>query len=594
MKAKGFLPLSILLSSLGGSAGEEENVSLLPIDDADLDSWNPNMNYGSSSEIEISSTFKGLFRFDTTNIVGTIDDASLQLHASYCSTTDSTAPTTVTFTKIEVNVLWDESDATWNTITPNYSPIGSPKEVQFDCPEDSALTILGSTLFSASNPSNFPSLNVTDWAGEKDVFTILVESEGTERIYSKEATTGAKRPTIQLTSTSASTPSSQLVIPADCSAGGSIGEQSQFCHQIDDSGTPKFDWNITILEFMSIDKPTTQQGIYNLRSTYIMDERSYDVELFKENCINAPSGIDSFPLVFKQASNTDSGSSRNTIELEWTYNQTKIESSDLWTSTKTGGYAEFCIRLNNYLEENDDPFARQIHFLEVKYRIEVDSLTDFNSTIAVDRVDATDGGTDFINYEEEIEVFQCRDNYSEITTPVPLTQGDFLQLCVRTIDGSKFGVHSIKELDVSQQDDTPIIFSYVDGFVDSPLTESMCKANVKNTTNAICKTKMQLLSSYFDLDNPVDLFANGTVKLDYVGRRLSVNVPVTLPRSYGGTNSNGGSKEVAAADRVLADKDPSFGIEIATSVGDGSRSDASILSVGGLFSVGMTFLTAGI
>jgi len=61
---------------------------------------------------------------------------------------------------------------------------------------------LGSTLFSASNPSNFPALDLTDWAGEKDVFTILLESEGNERFYSKEATDEAKRLTIQFTSTS--------------------------------------------------------------------------------------------------------------------------------------------------------------------------------------------------------------------------------------------------------------------------------------------------------------------------------------------------------------------------------------------------------
>jgi len=111
MKAQGFL-LSILLSSLEETAGEEENVLLFPTDDANLDSWSPKLNYGSSSEIEISSTFKGLFRFDTTNVMGTIDDASLQLHVLYCSTTDSTAPTTVTFTKIEINVPWNEADAT--------------------------------------------------------------------------------------------------------------------------------------------------------------------------------------------------------------------------------------------------------------------------------------------------------------------------------------------------------------------------------------------------------------------------------------------------------------------------------------------------
>ena len=118
-------------------------------------------------------------------------------------------------------------------------------------------------------------------------------------------------------------------------------------------------------------------------------------------------------------------------------------------------------------------------------------------------------GADLINYEEEIEVFQlwshcsrpcieCRDDYSEITSPPALIQVDLLQLCVTTVSGSAFGVHSIKELDVSQLDDTPDFFSYVNRFVDSPLAETMCKEEAKNTTNAICKTKIQLLTNYFD------------------------------------------------------------------------------------------------
>ena len=359
---------------------------------------------------------------------------------------------------------------------------------------------------------------------------------------------------------------------------------------------------------MSIDKATTEQGIYNLRSSYILDDRSFDVELFKIDCVNAPSGIDKFPLVFKNASVTpdhDTDVKKIDVELEWTYNQTKIESSDLWTANKTGGYSEFCIKVSNYLKDHDHDFGREINFLEVKYKIEVDSLTDFNQTITVDRIDATNGGTEEINYEEEIEVFQCKDDYSKITSPVPLTQGDFLQLCVTTKDESKFGVHSIKELDVSQQDETPSLYPYIDGFIASPLTETGCQDT--NTTDSVCKAKMQLLSAYFELNDPAQLFANGTVKLDYVGRRLSVDVPLNLRYSSGDSNDNalnvGEAGELAvdaAAGRVLADNDegPSFGIEVGLSGSDGSEdgSDAytSALSMGGLFSAGMMFLAANL
>lgn len=364
------------------------------------------------------------------------------------------------------------------------------------------------------------------------------------------------------------------------------GPQSQYTYETTSTTTPKFDWNITIVDFISIDTPTTEQGIYNLRSTYLLDDRSYDVELFKVDCETAPSGIDSFPLVYKTANEETVNDSEFTTEIEWTYNQTMIESSDLWTSNKTGGFSEFCIKLNNYLPEGMDAFATEIHFLEIKYKIEVDSLTDFNATIDVTRIDATDGGTDVINYEDEIEVFQCDDTYTEIASPPALTQGDFLQLCVKTLADSKFGVHSVKELDLSQLDATPSLYPYVDGFIDSPLAESDCKMDVKNTTDAVCKTKLQLLSAYFDLDDPADLFANGTLKLDYVGRRLTVDVPVNL---------RVGESALAAEGRALAESNEeagtSFGLEVSLS-GSG-ESDASALSMGGLFSAGLAFLAAG-
>jgi len=362
------------------------------------------------------------------------------------------------------------------------------------------------------------------------------------------------------------------------------GPQSQYKYTTTSTTTPLFDWNITIVDFISIDKPTTEQGIYNLRSTYLLDDRSYDIELFKVDCESAPSGIDNFPLVFKKAVETPIGTEIST-EIEWTYNQTKIESSDLWTANKTGGYSEFCIRLSNYLPEGGDAFAREIHFLEIKYKIEVDSLTDFNTTIDVTRIDATDGGTEVINYEEDIEVFQCDDTYTEIASPPALTQGDYLQLCVKTVADSKFGVHSVKELDLSQQDSTPSLYPYVDGFIDSPLAESDCKMDVKNTTDAVCKTKMQLLSAYFDLDDPADLFANGTLKVDYVGRRLTVDVPVNL---------RVGDNALSAEGRALAEADEDgapFGIEV--SLSGGGESDAFALSMGGLFSAAVAFLAAG-
>jgi len=370
-----------------------------------------------------------------------------------------------------------------------------------------------------------------------------------------------------------------------------IESQSQYSYTTTSTTTPQFDWNITLVDTISIDKPTTEQGIYNLRSTYLLDDRSYDVELFKLDCETAPTGIDTFPLIFKDGTESISGSEITTL-LEWTYNQTMVESSDIWTANKTGGYSEFCIRVSNYLPTEvtgADPFYREIHFLEATYRIEVDSLTDFNTTIDVFRINATDGnadGTEFIDYEEEITVYQCGDDFAEITSPPPLTQGDFLQLCVTTQTGSKFGVHSIKELDVQQEDASPDLYPYIDGFITSPIAFTACTDS--NTTSAVCRAKMQLVSVWFDLEEPADLFANGTVKLDYVGRRLSVDVPMNVRTgSVIGSNAEGA--------RALAEEGNAFAIDVSIEgTPEVGESDATVLSAGGLFSAAMAFLAAGL
>ena len=366
-----------------------------------------------------------------------------------------------------------------------------------------------------------------------------------------------------------------------------IGDQSLYNYTSTYPGTPAFDWNITVSDLLSLDKPTTQQGIYNMRTTYILDDRSYDLELFKIDCITA---IESLPFVMKDKTPEVLISTASTKEIEtefeWTYNQTKVEESDIWYPNKVGGNVDFCIKVNNYLVENGDPFYRGIHFLEVKYRIEVDSLTDFNTTMDVFRVESVDGnadGVEFINYEEEIIAFQCRDDFTEITSPPPLTQGDFLNLCVRTRDESKFGVHSIKELDVSQQDDTPTLYSYVDGFIPAPLAETAC--TYSNTTAATCRAKMQLLSTYFDLDNPADLFANGTVKLDYVGRRLSVDVPLKIQYN------NKDDADEGTERRMLAENGgESFGLNV--EITSGEESDENIgFSREVLFATAMAFIS---
>lgn len=379
--------------------------------------------------------------------------------------------------------------------------------------------------------------------------------------------------------------------------------QSMYCYSDTSAAAdvdPVTDWNITLDDELRIDHYLTENGYYPdglfvMSTNYTMHDHHYDVQLFESDCLTAPTGdYGNFPLIFILADNDPTAGLELDVELFFLYNQTMIETSSLWTANKTGGYSEFCIRVSNYLAEEEDAFSSgpaaaggeyetEINFLEVIYRIEVDSITEFDTSVNIERISATDGGVDFIDYEETIDVYQCDDSFTEITSPPELTQGDYLQVCVSTAAGSNFGVHSIKELDVSQ--DSANVYPYVDAYLDSPLTFTDCTAS--NQTDAICKAKMQLLAIYFEDEDPSNLDVEGTVKLDYVGRRLSVDVPVSVSLKSSGARS----AAVAAAEggRKLEESGSSFAMEVKiTSAEDESGSSA--LSVASMMSTAVAFL----
>ena len=97
---------------------------------------------------------------------------------------------------------------------------------------------------------------------------------------------------------------------------------------------------------------------------------------------------------------------------------------------------------------------------------------------------------------------------------------------------------------------------------------------------------MQLLSAYFDDYTPSDLFANGTVKLDYVGRRLTVDVPM---------NANLGERNIVGegGSRMLAEEEGgAFGITIELDGSNQEESDAASVTMKGVASATMAAIAA--
>ena len=233
-----------------------------------------------------------------------------------------------------------------------------------------------------------------------------------------------------------------------------------------------------------------------------MADRDYTIEVFKPDCLTQSLGL---PLI-----NTTYVS--NSLEAVFIYNQSIIQSSNLWTANSTGGDANFCLKLSMYTNSSNGIL---FNFIETIYNIQVDLTTGFSTTIDVVRTQAGDGGVDTIDVDENITAYQCNDTYHEISSPPALTQGDSLQICVETEDESVFEVAKIKDTTISQNGTKS--FDYVSNFVDSYWAKSSCQA--VNTTASVCKVKMQLLGSYFSDADPADLSVVGKVKMDYLGRR---------------------------------------------------------------------------
>lgn len=337
----------------------------------------------------------------------------------------------------------------------------------------------------------------------------------------------------------------------------------------------QYDWNISVADedILAIQEEL-DQGIFKLTTNITLDDQHYDVEFYKYNCDEAADPL--FPITFVTSENTNTiAGGINVAHLVFEYNQTMVQESDIWTANKTGGNVYFCLRINNYLDSGSDDFGIPIHFLEINYKIEVDSLTDYETTIDISRDSAKDGGIETIDYEEEIEAYACDDSYAPVS--LIYSQGDAVCICVETVDGSAFAVHSIKEMTVSQISDADdslfVDYDYVNGFIDSPLAESSCIDS--NTTDAICKSKIQLIAGFFieeqifDSDSTLDV--TGVVKLDYVGgRRLIVDVPIRLQDKTGDAVVSRATEETEEA--------KSFGTKIAIESNEAGMSSANTVT----------------
>ena len=268
-----------------------------------------------------------------------------------------------------------------------------------------------------------------------------------------------------------------------------------------------FSWDIELDKPGYFEIPSIIDGIQEFFTTYNISDRDYDIEIFKDDCSTPSSGLDLTTTI-------DSRSyGKNHLKVSFLYNQTVVQSSNIWTANSAGGDVDVCVKLS--LFSNSSSGGMLISFIETIYKIKVDLTTGFSTTVDLIRTAAHDGGIERIVTNENITVYQCDDNFDELTFPSSLTQGDSVQICVEAEEDSVFDVDKIKDVTISQNGTKA--FDYVTSFVDYFWAKSSCIA--VNSTASNCKVKMQLLGEYFSDIDLNDLTVTGFVKMDYLGRR---------------------------------------------------------------------------
>jgi len=293
-----------------------------------------------------------------------------------------------------------------------------------------------------------------------------------------------------------------------------------------------FSWDLVLNTPGYLVDPPISDGIQEFFTSYNVTERDFTIEVFKTDCSTSSEGL---PLISDVMTS-------DKLDATFLYNQSQVQSSNLWTANTTGGDVDFCIKVSLFSNSTFD--SKLFNFIETIYKIQVDLTTGFSTSVDIVRTSAGEGGTQIIDVDENITVYQCNDTFDEIESPPALTQGDSLTICVETEADSVFEIGKIKDVTIDQNG--TMSFPYVTEYVDSYWAKSACMA--VNTTAAKCKVKMMLLGDYFSETSPDALTVTGFVKMDYLGRRLKENSAAGMDRKLEVENQASFSLDVPITD----------------------------------------------
>ena len=188
-----------------------------------------------------------------------------------------------------------------------------------------------------------------------------------------------------------------------------------------------------------------------------------------------------------------------------------IHYSDLDSTTS---FVSFCMRLD-YVFVDWLGTVESINFHETKFTVTIDRTAGFNITnIDLERLlaDEVDCET---SVEYDVEAYFCDElSNAVIEDPQPLTQGDFMQVCIRLMNeagnNDEVFIEDILSFIITQplgpgRPSVPILNTQADA-----LTTKRC-------VNQKCNVKTQLKSEYFVFNDPNDLQVDGSVILGFGG-----------------------------------------------------------------------------
>ena len=119
-----------------------------------------------------------------------------------------------------------------------------------------------------------------------------------------------------------------------------------------------------------------ETSIVSASVTYKLSKHPYDVQLFETDCSTPSTALSMTYATFNDDNSLSEGDGFfDHMKVELSFDMTYISSSSLWTETDDGGKIDFCIRVNQYL---DDEKKIQVYFLETIHHFFVDLTTGFS------------------------------------------------------------------------------------------------------------------------------------------------------------------------------------------------------------------------